>query len=48
MHNGTEISFNNLILLTLKRKFKGTANPFSVETLIAKYQASILDISYKN
>lgn len=43
-----QISLNDLLLLTLERKFEGTANPFSVETLIPEYQASILDIPCKN
>lgn len=45
MPKRTQISLNNFILLTLKRKFKGIANTFSVEINIHKYQASILDIS---
>lgn len=44
MHNRTQASLNDLIPLTLKRKFRDIANPLSVETIIPKYQALILDI----
>lgn len=47
MHNRTQASLNDLIPLTLKRKFKDIANPLSVETIIPKYQALILDIQCK-